>query len=393
MKTSAQMPWAWLAMGAALVASVMVGCGGGVGTGGTGTFTYGPVTGFGSVIVSGIRFDESQARIEDDAGDGRTRDVLKLGMMVAIESDAVSTDASGRLATANVVRFGSVLLGPVASVTTESSTLLALGQTVRTTATTVFDDGLGGLASIQPGNVIEVHGFIDAATQTVVATRVERGPVPTPFYKVRGVVTDLSASAKTLRIGAATFDFSNATNVPADLANGQLLTIRTPTTAVAGNLVASSFGSVRLNQPPGDRDEADIRGVITAFTSTSRFVLNDTPVDATSATFEDGTAGVVLGARVKVEGRFVGGVLIAREVETESDSNPRDTEIELRGAIESVNASNTTFRLRGNTVFYGGSGVRFENGTAADLTVGRQVEAKGRLSADRTVVQAERIKF
>ncbi|HET9821328.1 MAG TPA: hypothetical protein VFQ16_05830, partial [Burkholderiaceae bacterium] len=44
------------------------GCGGGVETGGTGasnTYAEGPITGFGSVIVNGVRFDDRSADVED----------------------------------------------------------------------------------------------------------------------------------------------------------------------------------------------------------------------------------------------------------------------------------------------------------------------------------------
>src|SRR5690606_36947233 len=60
----------------------------GVGSGGTGMFASsvsvsGPIRGFGSIIVNGIRFDDSNASISlgDDNGGLRSAD-LRLGMMV-----------------------------------------------------------------------------------------------------------------------------------------------------------------------------------------------------------------------------------------------------------------------------------------------------------------------
>ena len=49
-------------------------CGGGVETGGTGAGSYvqGPVMGFGSVIVAGVRFDEADAPVEDADGANRS---------------------------------------------------------------------------------------------------------------------------------------------------------------------------------------------------------------------------------------------------------------------------------------------------------------------------------
>src|SRR5205085_9845313 len=51
-----------LAFAAALLAAVVAGCGGGVDSGGTGaqptSFASGPITGFGSVIVNAVHYDD-----------------------------------------------------------------------------------------------------------------------------------------------------------------------------------------------------------------------------------------------------------------------------------------------------------------------------------------------
>ena len=60
-------------------AAALASCGGGVGSGGTGSFASGPITGFGSVIVGGVRFDDSTANVEDGEGGRRSRDELRLG--------------------------------------------------------------------------------------------------------------------------------------------------------------------------------------------------------------------------------------------------------------------------------------------------------------------------
>jgi hypothetical protein len=52
--------------------AALAGCGGvdsgGTGTGDHSTLALGTITGFGSIIVNGVRFDESQAFIDDDDG-------------------------------------------------------------------------------------------------------------------------------------------------------------------------------------------------------------------------------------------------------------------------------------------------------------------------------------
>ena len=57
-----------LAGAAASVAASLLGCGGGdglagVGTGGTGSFSSGPIRGFGSIVVNGVRYDEASAQV------------------------------------------------------------------------------------------------------------------------------------------------------------------------------------------------------------------------------------------------------------------------------------------------------------------------------------------
>ena len=126
-------------------------CGGGVETGGTGAYVQGPVVGFGSVIVAGVRFDDSRASIEDPDGVVRRREDLRLGMQVEIESGPTSDDGSGgRVATANRVRVASELLGPVGGLVDDANArLFVLGQLVRLNPSTVIDGVPGGAVGLR----------------------------------------------------------------------------------------------------------------------------------------------------------------------------------------------------------------------------------------------------
>ena len=62
---------------------------------------------------------------------------------------------------------------------------------------------------------------------------------------------------------------------------------------------------------------------------------------------------------------------------------------ELHGAITAIDTTAKTFVLRGVTVSYGGANVDFRKGTAAQLAVGVQLEVRGTLSADGTMLQAD----
>src|SRR5690349_10437722 len=83
----------------ALALLVVAGCGGdgGVDSGGTGaspqSFASGPITGFGSVIVAGVHFDESSAQVQDADGNTRPASGLQLGMTVDVRGGAIAPDA------------------------------------------------------------------------------------------------------------------------------------------------------------------------------------------------------------------------------------------------------------------------------------------------------------
>ena len=84
------------AWGCAMLMAFVAACGG-ADSGGTGatppTYTSGPITGFGSVIVGDVHYDDRSANITDADGAARTRDDLKLGMTTEIQGTRVVTDA------------------------------------------------------------------------------------------------------------------------------------------------------------------------------------------------------------------------------------------------------------------------------------------------------------
>jgi hypothetical protein len=209
---------------------------------------------------------------------------------------------------------------------------------------------------------------------------------------VRGLVRDLDTTARTLRIGTQLFDLA-ATGVPAGLDNGRIVRLVVDTSRVSGRWPVTSVTAV--SRQLLDRDEAEVEGLVTSFTRTARFEVNGIVIDASNATFVNGSAGVVLGARVKVRGSAAGGALVAVSVALRSDDDAFSEGVDIRDLIGSTpDTATQTFTLRGITVFYGlVPPERFDNGTAADLAAGRRVRVRGVLSADRTRVIATRIEF
>ncbi len=377
------------------VALAVVACGGGgggggsstagVGSGGTGAFSVGTVTGFGSVFVNGLRYDDASASVSDDDG-ARSRSDLKLGMVVKVQG---STSAAGD-SSANSISFDSALLGPVSATNSAGKTLTIIGQKVVVAAGTVFDVSLPqGFASIQTGQVLEVHGFVNPQSNELQATLIEVKAGP-GYYKISGLVSNLQNGIKTFRIGSETINFAalSGSSIPQGFANGMLVKARLDTRQPSAN-GAWAATRVRINQESlDDQDNVDIEGLVTALTSPTQFGVNGVRVDASGANFPDGTADVALGARVKVKGNIVGATLQAREVKLES----KGKQIDLRGNISNVDAVAKTFVLRGVTVSYAGT-VQYDNGSVANVVNTAYAEVKGQTAINSSVVEASRIKF
>ncbi len=386
----------------AATALLVAGCGGGGsagpssgGTGGAGptSFASGHISGFGSVIVNGVRFDDSAALVTDDDGNRSSRDALKLGMGVEVRGGGISDDGKGPRASATEIRHGAELLGPVSAIDLAAKSLVVLGQTVLVLDTTVLDERLvGGFAAIAVGAVVEVHGTLDVATGIYTATRLSPSMAANGF-KIRGIVANLDSVAKTFAIGGAMISYAGIAPVPTALANGSRVKVRLQTAQVGGLWIATRLDDG--SQRPDDANEVELEGTVTAFTSSASFSVNGIPVDASHATFGDGAgaAGVVLGAKVEVKGSSSNGVVIATRVSVETEEEHHAEGFELHGAITAIDSVAKTFVLRDVKVSYAMAGIVYRNGGEAQLAVGVQLEVKGKLAADGITLQAERISF
>jgi len=383
---------------AALLATALVAsCGGGVDSGGTGapttSFASGAITGFGSVIVERVHFDDSSAIVSDGDGNLRSRSDLRLGMTAAVLGSAIVADPSGNdVSSASSIVFASEIVGPLAADDLAGRTLSVLGQTVDIATTTVFDDSLGGgQAALRVGDVVEVYARFDPATGRYQATRVERKD-SAAAYALRGIVAGLDPTTSTFAIGATRISYAGtpAANVSATLADGAFVRVTLAAAPIGGlwSALRVADGAPAL----ADRDDARIKGIVSSFASSTSFGVDGTPVDARTAQFQNGSAGLALGARVEVEGATVAGVLVARTVTLVSDSDEDGTSFEARGAITALDSVAQTFVVHDVIVSYAGN-VDFRDGGATDLAIGRQVRARGMLSSDGTRLQAQRIDF
>ncbi len=116
-----------------------------MGSGGTGAaFGFGVISGFGSIIVNGIQFEDDAASVTEDLGNPRGHSELGLGMVMEIHGSADESTGLGKVTAA---RIQSELKGLVTSVTPNPTTpgtgeVMVLG-TVRATSTTVWQNVSG----------------------------------------------------------------------------------------------------------------------------------------------------------------------------------------------------------------------------------------------------------
>lgn len=371
-----------------LASAALTGCGGGgggsttasaPGTGGTGIYAQGSISGFGSVILNGVKFDDTAAQVWLD-GVRRTSADLRLGMVAAIQGER-GVDLT--LGTASHIDVWSIAQGLV---TQGSVTPGALGQftvsgmTVQTDSNTVFD-GVSAPAQLTPGQRVAVWGLQTGADgRTWNATRVAVVPdtqvIPDPPVVSSGLVsvTNSQFFLNGWRLTGA---------LASTLSGGQLARVQ-------GDLSLSASTDLELTgvksleplasvQPQG---EIEIEGFVTTPLLNGRFMLGAIAVDVSSTTtYRPTTSALTVGARVEVYGSWQSGVLKAREVEFEDEQTLHEVEITAR--IEAF-TSLADFVVRGQRC--NATNATISHGTAADVLQDVKVKVKGTKSGDVLIV-------
>ena len=323
--------------------AVLTGCGGGgsnvagaPGTGGTGIGVQGPITGFGSVIVNGTKYDDSYASVYLD-GAPSSSPYLRVGMVANISGSLNTGGTSGR---ASRIDVWSIASGVVSAVDITGSTFSmfskmgVIGSTFSTDTATSFD-GLTDLTAISVGTPLTVWGVQTSAdASTWRATRAKllgQSPVTT-------VSTGLfNANTKMLN-DMQLRDLSGTYLI--DLVD-QLLRVEGNFDSITNVLdVTSKPVPIAAAQQIAATGLIEIEGVVTAFTSATDFYVGITRVDASKAA----NSGVGPNSSVEVTGSMKNGVLIASKVEVKSGSSR--TQIDITGVVDAY-TSLSNFVVRG----------------------------------------------
>ncbi len=377
--------------------------GGGVGTGGTGApaadsnVTVGTINGFGSVIVGGVRFDDTSASVLDDDGDTSGRSALRLGQVVEVRG---SVDATGTTGVAQSIRQVSEVRGFIRGIDATGGAIEVGGTRVKVVAATALD-GFASFGDFRVGDLVEVYGFLDRSTATVVATRVERNTPQSGAARIKVIVIASNVDAGARRFDSSgtfpgvsrlTIDYAGAElrGLPGGITSGAIVRVLAAAPPAAGVLTATrveAIGAIDV----GSVSWARIEGRITRYTSLSSFDVDGVTVNGSGARFVDGTAAdLALGRQVRIVGRAASGTITALEVrlrDIEDNSSGTD-EAEVEGTIERF-VSPSDFVVRSTRI--DASAATFERGGASGLGNGVKVEVKGTLRGQ--VLRASSVKF
>lgn len=392
----------WVA--AACTVGILMACGGGgVGTNGTGSapqgLSVGTVTGFGSVIVDGARFDDTVAAVLIERQPGKSdKAEVKLGQGVEIGFDA---DVAGlHQGVARQIQIEPALIGPVSAVGLR--TFVLLGQTVQINTdpafgpVTVFEPPYLALSSVRPTDWVEVHAIavpaLAGGQPSWVATRIEQR-VPMATARLHGAVVGASGTAPNQRfqLGALTVQLGAASQwlTPATpLTNGQVVTVfADPATFNPATSVLTAQ-AVRMRDRLASKSPAAVDDYIGGVISGSDtvggvFMLDGVPVHWDGATVIGGGTAVNLldGTYVRVQGRFdIDGSLRAHVIQLRNVVTEKAAEV--RGTVTNWLAASRQFTVRDVVVDASSASTVLENFNlalcgATDLANGQYVVIDG----------------
>jgi hypothetical protein len=354
----------------------------------------GTVTGFGSLIIDGVRIDDNSVAAGKEGPDGAVSSVeLKLGQHVDVEHD-------GNLV-ATKIRVNAEVEGTVTAVDLVAKTLSVVGQTIsiNTDATlgpvTVFGAPYTKLDDIKAADAVEIHGLINlsaAGKATLQATRIEKKGVDSTD-RVNGIIFDMAATAHTFKLGNLLIDYSSATLLPAgaSLANGSEVTVAIPVgTVEKGVAVKASAIKVKDRVAESQGKQVELGGPVSAFDTANKILtVNGVKVDVSAVKFEQSNKGLVdlkPGAYIVVKGVYgTDKVLKAASVVIRGVDQEKGNDVELHGTIVDFK-SLADFKVRGVSI--DATGAVIDTASCAGITqLGNdlQVAVKGSLSATGVV--------
>lgn len=347
----------------------------------------GPITGFGSVILNNVRFNDNGASVQDEESGALARSDLRLGSYVSIDGQ---TDSAGG-AQALKISVIPAVRGRIESIDDAGNSLTVLHQLIRTDATTVFE-GSSITEPLKVGDYVEVHGI--SGNGAITATLVER---KTSAYRasVRGVISNMNHEYKHFCIGPLVIYYTDNNVVPASqaLADGMFVSVRSSQEPQGDTLQADL---VRIRMTPaehqGNAELVELKGIVETLADTDgTFLVSGIRVKATSLESLP-KGGFAIGQRVQMRGVYSGPLFMAERIVTEMPGlTPSSGINQLLGTV--ADRVGKSFSVNGIAV--DASQAAVEGGDLNALAAGAYVEVRGETAnaATGTVVRASEVRI
>ena len=337
----------------AVAAALLQACGGGGGGGGVAQLPGSPprsapgpginsglVAAKGSLIVNGVEFRAGTPGTVLIDGVTATETAVREGMVVTLRGAFGPLDNEG--AYDNVVVEPQVI-GQVSGLS--GNTFTVLGQAVTVTPATVFDVPANRV--LANDDVVEVHGIF-SGENAIEATFIQRDAPGTAKRQLRGIVG--GSAAGTFSIGTQQVNLGAVTPVPVD---GDFVEVEGTQAAPGGpveatNIAIDNFSAqgdqeIETEGSVASRNAGDnsfvlrsLSGPVTVRHDVAGFAVTVFQLEERNAPSDAATV-LAVGNQVEVEGRLVGGILQAREIELRRTENAV-----LEGDVTGVSGSNFT---------------------------------------------------
>lgn len=339
-----------LRSGAALLAALgLAACGGSGGSGGSeesmnpppstsvNKSVVGPISGFGSVYVNGVRFNTTGASYTVDDSSAMSDSALAVGMVVKIDG---AVNADGVTGSAFSISYDDELEGRIEDLSSDAddpsikiftilNTLVQVSKT-RTNFDGEDDDNYS-FESLMNGDNVEVSGEYNG--DILIASYVEKQELDDDDFEVKGTVTDYD-NADQFVLNLRNGNVLNVTLAPGALipsvgiANGQYVEIEgtIPDPAAFPDSVLATKVELEDDDGLDDGDTVEIEGVLNYQQASESWSIRDVPLaflETTSfqpASLRDRIVDTsAAGLIVEVEGNYLDGVLQVDTIELEED--------------------------------------------------------------------------
>jgi hypothetical protein len=335
----------WIAVLASI--SLLSACGGGGGSNDTSPIAAavpiisasalpvaGMVSGLGSVVVNGVRYETIGANVIDSDDKRTINSPIGIGMIVSLEASNIHAS------TASTIQIQKGIQGSTSNVNVNQNTLNVAGLPVTVDASTLIFKSNGTLGNLSDlGNSsVEVYG-LPQNDGSFKATRIEIESSPSSVQLV-GVISQLNTSNATFVLGNGsnfvTISYGTSTP-PTGLSNGVVVSIRT-NTFLASNQYTATQIYVRATSAnvfaeyvtqytgtSGIRNETnELYGMVSGLTSATSgcsLQVQGLPVTVASATL---CSSIQNGDYVEVKGLLNNGTLNAYRIEFRTTGGDRN---------------------------------------------------------------------